>query len=128
MLNPTLGAPATTIPSFVEISVNALKSTGGALCRLTAPVSLTISDATGTPLHIQGNPAMATFDATPGAEDTRVEFAWMNWCGAKGLFTITAALAGQTMRLEVANGPQCADDSQLSMIWGANHNRSMQGS
>ncbi|MGH9173231.1 MAG: hypothetical protein ACRD1H_02675, partial [Vicinamibacterales bacterium] len=116
-----VGHPAINSPSFVGITVTALKSTGGVECRLTTPVSLAITGADGTPLDIAGSPATATLDAVLGAGEASVSFAWFNWCGAPGPFSLEVALmtssnsgSGMGQSLDVA--PNCDDVNQPSKL------------
>ncbi|MDQ3549483.1 MAG: zf-HC2 domain-containing protein [Chloroflexota bacterium] len=115
------GDAVSETPAFVRIGVHALKSTGGTECLLATPISLEISDANGTPLDILGNPATGAFDATLGAQDARVEFAWLNWCGAPGPFNltvevITSSYSGSTTEGSTHITPICEDETQPSKL------------
>ncbi|HYI13835.1 MAG TPA: zf-HC2 domain-containing protein, partial [Thermomicrobiales bacterium] len=115
------GDPAINSPSFVRIGVHAIKSTGGMICRVEAPVTLTIADEAGEPLDIQGNPVTGIIAATLGPGDARTEFAWLNWCGAQDPFSLTAEIltssdsettTGQSTEVR----PLCDDPNQPSIL------------
>jgi hypothetical protein len=105
------GDPAIASPGFVSIDLAAPAGRAGsdAACRLASPVTVTITDADGVPLDIQGNGLVVE----PG-DVASLGFAWMNWCGAEGPFTVSVALenadAGQS--LDVV--PPCFDPAAPS--------------
>jgi hypothetical protein len=111
----------------VALSANADGNADAELCSLDASdLTLTITDATGRPIAVEGNGVTFTL----GTDDPLLlhstgsdGLVWDNWCGEPGPFTITATIAGQTLTSEVANGPECTDEDQPSMIWGANNGR-----
>jgi len=115
------GGPNLNTSAFVRISVLAIKSTGGIQCSVSVPVSMEITDSDDTPLDIQGNPAIGSFDATLGAGDARIEFAWRNWCGEQGPFNISAEIltssdSGTAMGTSLDRYPPCDDETQPSTL------------
>ncbi len=115
------GDAASNSPGFVGFTLRAIKSTGGAECRLTTPVSVQISDENGQPIDIQGNPARADIDWTLGAGDSSMSFAWMNWCGDTGRVSLdvefmTSSDSGTGMGQQIEIAPPCFDPGQPSTL------------
>jgi hypothetical protein len=78
-------------------------------------MTVTITDVNGELLPIDRNGETFALDRQASSG-----FVWGNWCGEAGPFTITVKIAGQTLTLEVANGPECTRADQPSTIWGTN--------
>jgi hypothetical protein len=78
-----------------------------------AEMTVTITDPNGQLLPVDRNGETIPYD-WQGSNG----FVWDNWCGEDGPFTITVTIAGQTLELEVANGPECTHEEEPSAIWG----------
>ncbi len=120
-VNGNAGDTSVNSPGFVEITVQALKSTGGVECQLMMPISLQINDRDGVPLQIEGNPVMAEFGATIGGGESSVSFAWLNWCGenvplsvAVEFLTDSDSSSGIGQSIDVT--PPCDDPNQPSKL------------
>jgi hypothetical protein len=108
-------------PGAVTFTVQAIKSTGGAECRLTTPVSLQLTDENGTPLAIEGNPATDEIDAVLGAGIGSVTFPWLNWCGEESQInlkveTTTSSDSTPAINESVDVTAPCADANWPSLL------------
>jgi hypothetical protein len=120
-----LPMPSSGLP--IVLGASADGNAEAEFCSLDASeLILTITDANGQPIAVEGNGVTFTLGTdeplllhSTGSEGV----IWENWCGEPGPFTITATIAGQTLTLELADGPECTDENLSSIIWGGNHER-----
>jgi hypothetical protein len=76
-------------------------------CRLTRSATVSIVNAAGTSLNVQGNSAGVEFDGAIGKQRVGAAWAWTNWCGT-GSYRVRATLGTETRTGSFqANGPRC---------------------
>ena len=83
-----------------------IQSNAGARCRLRRELIVTLTGADGSALSVAGNPVRSTVDAVVG-ENISALWAWSNWCGAQGSFSLRAATSQKASSRSVGSGPRC---------------------
>jgi hypothetical protein len=76
-------------------------------CRLTRSATVSIVNASGTSLNVQGNSAVVEFDGAIGRQRVGAAWAWTNWCGT-GSYRVRATLGAETKTSPTqTSGPRC---------------------
>jgi len=96
-------------PLMTLVGMMTIKETGGVVCYLDTEVTVSLLDALGQPLDIEGNEQIITLNGLVPDDALGAMFAWNNWCGEEGDVSLRVEGAGATIEQSPIPMPECRD-------------------
>ena len=88
----------------------------GSPCRFTGDAKLTIEDAGGKPLDVDGNPSTQQITRELPLDAQGVSWIWRNWCGGDIPITFLFEVAGERVELDARGGARCDEPGGPSTL------------
>lgn len=88
----------------------------GVPCRLTTPLTVTITAASGQTLTLAGNPLTLTPNGAIGTSNLDLVFRWTNWCADPGPFTLRVTYGNGTAERPIEQPPACTAPATPSRL------------
>ncbi len=105
-----------------SVVIGAGAANAGATCHLRAQLTLTVADAEQRPLAVTHNPDASIVESDLPPAPTGVgpiplaSYAWSNWCGASGPFTLIATTGGAETSASQSATPRCDNRGAPSQL------------
>lgn len=103
-------------PPMTLLGVTALKETGGTICQLDAELVVSLRDALGQLLDVEGNEQAVALSGLVPSDAPGAMFAWENWCGAAGDVSLRIEGAGSSSEQGPIATPECYDENMPSRL------------
>lgn len=88
----------------------------GSPCRLSGEAKLTIADADGKALDVEGNPSTQAVVRDLPLDAQGISWIWRNWCGDDVPVTFVFEVAGERVELDARAGARCDEPGGRSSL------------